>query len=939
MSRTKCHPRNFGPSMLLACLLLGGLPSPGSAAPAADKPKEAEAAPGRLIEGFMKGPIAITAKVLRGQGGPEATSLPLYQVPVLKFRDQLELSFAGEAFDERVTTAAWSLIVVFLPKTVAPTDQGVVSYRLQHKGGRMVVPAIEVPYDSIPMLFLIPDKTGRKKVLKDLNAHLESFRTLCAKIASLSAERAAVDKFVEDLEAIDKTMSSVQYDNAVESFLHAYGSAVSVDVQAFSSANHSNLDKCQFLTQEFQKTNLLVPDPASANPAAVQAGVTVGGGRPVSAYVSIFVDLATIISNLWPGHQFQYLPALARNFHDCDAELYYTDWIHTTGDTLGALMCCPGKWEEQGAPEFDLEVPWGESLLRKQTLLRVRPKEKGRGPFSLYGHDWKLLVTGPKGESLPPLVLALSPNKDAFVATPGPLLEPLHKLGATRVKARIVGRWGFTSIATAPLEVPVGFDPAWAPTAKDKEAFQIGKACAFALPATWAGVVDKVVFRPAAAGAEPMQARLKEKDGTLEAVFAPKEDAAGEGTLEIHLFGLDKPALARPLTLMDVAPELTELEARLGESSVTMRGSHLNGVKTLDLGKRSFLPVGKDTAGHTLLVLKAVDGKPFEEPLGTRLSATLATVEGRTELEPVRLQPARPRLGSAQVIPMAVKGSGLAVTSTVPVAPTSGPSQVNLLAAKGYRFPFDGAFHAALRNVEEPAEIRMIPATKIRVMGNNQKATFSFVPTDVLGGRASGKLEVQVQDAHAGASDWLPLPATFVDLPVIVAVQDAAPGTRLVGPSLDPIEAVAFSLDGPWARPGVQVEEGHETMTLAAPLAGNTCYLKVFGWPELMLAVHYPQVPASVKPAVPAPTTVVAPPKAEPPPATAPAKMEPPSATAPAKVEPPPATAPAKAEPPPAPAPAKAEPPPATAPAKMEPPSATAPAKVEPPSATVPAKV
>ena len=246
--------------LLLAGLLLAG-------APALPAPAEPPQAP--RVEAFLKGPVAMTARVIRAQGQPEEAALPLFQVPVLHFQDQLELSFAGEAFDRRITDANWSLIVVFLPKTVAPTDQGVVSYPLKRKDAQMRVPVIPVPYDSIPMIFLIPDSNGRKKVLKDLNAHLESFRTLCAKIADLSAERSTVDKFVEDLNAIDKTMSPAQYDNAVLGFMHTYGVSIGVDAQAFASTGSSNLVKCQFLSQEFQRTNVLVPDPAAAPVAAL----------------------------------------------------------------------------------------------------------------------------------------------------------------------------------------------------------------------------------------------------------------------------------------------------------------------------------------------------------------------------------------------------------------------------------------------------------------------------------------------------------------------------------------------------------------------------------------------------------------------------------------------------------------------------------------------
>ena len=168
-----------------------------------------------LVEAFQKGPISLSAKVTRTLASGEQSELPLFQVPVLKFKDKLELAFSGEAFDQRVTDADWSLIVVFLPRTIAPTDQGVVDFRLKRKDGRMVVPPIRAPYDSVPMIFLIPDKNGRKKVLKDLNDHLESFRTLCAKISDISTERAAADKFIQDLDAIDKNLSPAQYDNAL----------------------------------------------------------------------------------------------------------------------------------------------------------------------------------------------------------------------------------------------------------------------------------------------------------------------------------------------------------------------------------------------------------------------------------------------------------------------------------------------------------------------------------------------------------------------------------------------------------------------------------------------------------------------------------------------------------------------------------------------------
>ena len=830
---------------LLACLLLGSAPAlPGAAQPPG-APKEAprEAAAPPLVEAFQKGPIGLWAQVTRIQGHDEPVTLPLFQVPVLRFKDRLDLAFSGEAFDTRVTDAEWSLIVVFLPRTIAPTEQGVVDFRMKRKDERMVVPPITVPYDSIPMIFLIPEKNARKKVLKDLNEHLQAFRTLCGKIADISTERAAADQFIHELESIDKNLSAVQYDNALSGFLHLYGDNVSADLQAGLNTSTSNLEKCQILTQQFRNTNVLVTPPTTTS-TTITTDVSSGTERPASAYVSIFFDLAAIINNLWPGHQFRYLPAVARNFHNADVDLYYSDWIHTTGNLRGALMCCPGKWEDQAPPSCEFALAPGAALLDRQTLLKVLPAEKERNPFTLFGHDWKLLLTDPGGASLPPLPLAVIPQQKAFAAFPGPLLEPLRRLGAGRLKARVVGRWGFSSVAMAPVELPAGCDPAWTPPAAAVAAFQIGRECAIPFPAEWAGCVARVDFRPAAAGAAPLVAGLVQgRDGSREARFQLKDGPAGPGTLEIFGFGAERPDLERPLTLLEAAPEPSGLLARLGETGVELRGRHLRGVSALLIGERRYRASGPD--GDSVRGFQAEDGRALEGPVGTRLGVTLIPPQGRPiPWNPAILLPARPRIGETQVLPVQKTG-GLSLGCSTPLASTLGPSQVNLMAAKGYRFPPDGAFRVALRNAEEPGTPRTLPAARIRVMGHGQKASFSFTPADLLGGRGTGQLEVQVQDEHAGDSDWMPLPATFLDLPVILGVERTGAGFRLTGTSLDQIEAVGPTREGPWEKAGITIQDGREVADFSTPLAGTTCFLQLFGWNELILTVKLPPRPAA----------------------------------------------------------------------------------------------
>jgi hypothetical protein len=800
-----------------------------------------------MVEAFQKGPIAFSASVSRKQKNSKEAVLPLFQVPVLDYKDELKLSFSGEAFDKRVTSADWSAIVVFLPKTVAPTSQGVVSFRLNPgaRGGGpgMTIPDISVPYDSVPMICLIPDRNGRKKVLKDLNAHLEQIRTLCDRIADLSEQRAAADKFLDDLAAIDKDLSPIQYDNALVGFLHSYGDPTSTELQTFLNGSSTNLAKAQTLASDFRKTNILVPSGGNV-PDASPTPTTTSTASGMSSYVSILFDVANIISNLWPGHQFHYMPALARNFHGTSADLYYNDWIQTTGETRGALLCCPGKWSDQTPPSLNLDLPAGESLLNPTTRIHVVATEKNRSPFRLFGHEWKLKVIGPKGEILASQPLTTIPQNQSFLLKTAPLLSDIRKIGALRVKIQVTGEWGFQHLSSETLEVPVGFDPAWKPTAAEVSAFRLGGACGFRFPETWAGVVQSVSFQPSHARTTILAASMMpRKDGAREAVFQPREEDRGRGTLELRVYGSTKPVLSIPLTLKEAAPVFTGIEARLGETTVALKGSSLDRVQEVLVDHRKFVPCPIDDAEPSSLTCRAEDKKPLSGAVGRELSVEVILDDGKKLAHaPVPLGLARPVLGTITLSPVQTKVSGLAITCSSPVAPAGSLSLVGLLAAGDYRFPYDRSFHIAVHNQKEPSDVHLIDSKDVKVVGNSLKAAFILDPSQLQGG-ASGKLEIQVQDKHAGNSDWVPLPATFLDLPVIAAIEPEGSGWRISGSSLDPIDSAAPTPVGPWQKLAVSVQDGREVADLTTPLPGGVCYLKLVGWGDLVLSVKVPPPP------------------------------------------------------------------------------------------------
>jgi hypothetical protein len=96
--------------------------------------------------------------------------------------------------------------------------------------------------------------------------------------------------------------------------------------------------------------------------------------------------------------------------------------------------------------------------------------------------------------------------------------------------------------------------------------------------------VESVKFRPAKAGVAPLVAKLKVGEGGEKyAIFEPKAEDAGAGTLDIFAFAAEKPALSRPVVLLEAMPEVKAVEVRAGEPSVVLKGHHLKGVQGLEL--------------------------------------------------------------------------------------------------------------------------------------------------------------------------------------------------------------------------------------------------------------------------------------------------------------------------------------------------------------------
>jgi hypothetical protein len=755
----------------------------------------------------------------------------------LHFQDRLDFTFSGEAFDPRVTQADWSLIVVFLPRTIAPTAKGVVSLELARTPAGMSAPGISVPYDAIPMIFLVPDSGGRKKILADLNAHLADFRKICLKLSDLSEQRAQADQFLKSLEAIKQDQSAPSYDSALFNVVKAYGGQLSQDLQIFISRNTgSNLEKFQFLVSEFKRTNLAVPSSSTASTGVSVEGSALNGPiHPASLYVSIAFDLIQVFQNLWPGHKFQYVPALGRDFSGFQAQLYYNDWIQTTGDVRGALVFSPCRWQDAENPTFQFEVAPSDSIVHPYTHLSIHPGPRSNSPLALFGHDWHLTMKGPAGELLDSLPLVPNQAQHAFIIEPSDALLKLQQKKVQQVQARIEGAWGFQPVASKERSLITGLDPAWEPSQAERDRFMLGQSSTFLLPSPWGSAVAKAWFRAATPANAAIPAVLHNaQDGSCTLSFPKLLGEPGPGFLEASLGEKLPAALSVPLVLQFPLPMVDGIRAHQGENSVLLTGRNLQNAQTLLLAGQAFTRTRETPEGTLFSAIKGViEGEP-----GMVMEGTLRLSDKRNlTLKATMLLPPRPVLQGVEVIPMAAL-QGLPMSSDMVPMATTAPIMISAISGHKGRYPLGRSPKLLVRNTDDPGTPAALPTQAVKLTGRGQRLMASFTASELLGSHAVGHLEIQVQDAMVGTSAWTPLPALFLELPTIFTLHQEGTAWRAEGIALDAIERSASSPSGPWVPATIGFQGGKEFTSLADPDSNGVIYLKLYGWPDLVIRLQ-----------------------------------------------------------------------------------------------------
>jgi len=278
------------------------------------------------------------------------------------------------------------------------------------------------------------------------------------------------------------------------------------------------------------------------------------------------------------------------------------------------------------------------------------------------------------------------------------------------------------------------------------------------------------------------------------------------------------------------------MQAHCGEDLLLAQGEHLEQIKTITLGSFSLhrTRVGKDGAEFK------IETGQFPDAPAVELQGSATLEDGRSLFKlSMTLLPPRPLLKGLEVIrkesPM-----GLPLQGSAMLIPNTAPVMVSALSGRPGRYPLGRAPKVNLRNADEPGNPVTIPQAGIRLTGRGQRLLASFKPVELLGTRSTGHLEIQVEDGVAGTSGWTPLPALFLELPVITSLAKEGEAWWVSGPVLDCIESTATSPEGPWEALKLSYR-GSGQVAPTAPVNGNGgLFLKLYGWPELVLQVQAP---------------------------------------------------------------------------------------------------
>ena len=543
-----------------------------------------------------------------------------------------------------------------------------------------------------------------------------------------------------------------------------------------------------------------------------------------SPYIASVLDIARLLDSFHVA-QYQYIPALGSQHGDrLELTLNAAPSFYNPKSVLVAAL--PAV-EQPRLPPLHAVDPKEIYCARRSTL--VLPVEGAPLVFSTdYAHDVTLRLTGEDGKiiDLPAMADAL---QGGYVVNTSALHPP--ELGDS-VQASLQGRWGFDAYDGPSFRLLNAHTIAWELDAKDAAALIVGRQDTVHFRADSVSCIDGIMLKDPAG--KELKAEWKAiKPNEVEVKLPLQGAQPGAMTLMISQSGIDQPQPI-PIRAFSEAGRLEGFGIHAGDPQGLLKGSRLDEVSSLSLGRVVFLPADLSTLnGGDELTMMAQDTQAAMALTPEHsLSAKVTLKDGRALAVAASIEAPRPRviLISKNVLP-SPSGEGSNIQLGESELPQDAALVFSVRTESPAAFSMDETIEVA--TVDQSFMTPLSLSNGGMTLENRHVAVATFNPTKAFGATAFGPLQFRV-NTKGVTGDWLPL-ASLVRLPVLKGIQ--CPGApelacKLSGSNLYLVDS--FSIEPEFKHP-VQVPDGFLGSALPLPrLTGGVLYVKLRDDPNVI---------------------------------------------------------------------------------------------------------
>jgi len=752
----------------------------------------------------LAGPV-LEVKITRG-----LETLPVFEVPNLAVGDQLWI----KANLPPTQSEHYLMVLAFLSGSTNPPSKDwfypckTWTKECARDGLTVTVPAGAQQV----MLFLAPQTGGDfKTLLGAVRARPGLFVRASQDLIQAALDRSRLERYLSAIRSLDSEDSAKLKEGAP---LLARSLAIKADEKCLNRAPELQAP-CLMQGQE----SLILND---GHTTSIVEALTSGPGSDLameasytpqlsygyySPYIASVLDIARILDSFHVA-QYQYIPALGTQLGDRIALTLNT--APSFENPKSVLVAALPAVEKAQLPPLHAVNPKETYCASKAAL--VLPVEGAPLVFSSgYAHEVSLNLTASDGKTI-----RLPATPDALqggyvIDTSGLRSSAL----SDSIHASLQGKWGFDSYQGPSFRLMNSHAADWKLDAKDAATLVAGRQNTVHFRADNVSCIDGIALKDAQ-GKDLVAEWKAVKPDEIE-VKLPMQDAQpGALTLMVTQFGAGQPQ-AIALHAFSEAGRFEGFSMHVGETQGILKGSRLDEVANLAIGKLVFLPGELSSrAGTDELPMVAEDAQASADLKRTRsVAAKVTLIDGRVFPLVASVDPPRPR---ATLISKSVQPSASGDDSNIRLAdPGELPQDATLIFSVRTDVP---ASFTQDENIEVATSDGSFTTTLGVANGgmtleNPHIAVITLNATKALGRAAFGPVQFRV-NAGGAAGDWQPL-ANVVRLPALKAIDcPATPelACKLSGSNLYLIDSL--SSDSQFSHP-VQVPEGFLGSALPVP--------------------------------------------------------------------------------------------------------------------------